>query len=428
MGARASVNVAASPYATGAAVGLALFIYLLYKWIVKPLNRVKRLGDLGFHFGEQLTGRYKESQIERMKRLRVLGELPPVFPNGWFCIAESGDIAPKQIKPIIFMGEQLTLIRSENGKVHLIDSYCPHLGANFNVGGRVVDGDCVQCPFHGWVFSGETGKCMRIPNCEGTIPEQAKVSVWPVKEINKSIYVWYHCDGHDPEWDVPEIPEITNGSWVYKGRTEHEILCHCEEIPENGADIAHLNYLHLIGVNEGNNITRIQMDKTEPLIRHVWNGKWEQEPAPNKHISAMFLKQFMTCAGVPIPLTYSDLKAIQIGPGIVHMMFDFGFLGRGIVMQHVTPEEPVQQRVRFTMYADLNDAFAKFFLISEANHFERDIYVWTNKRYLKNPLYAKNDGPIGKHRRWFSQFYSENSPRLNRDGTLSNRPISINDW
>lgn len=41
-------------------------------------------------------------------------------------------------------GEQLTLLRSESGKVFLIDSYCPHLGASFSVGGRVVDDNCVQ--------------------------------------------------------------------------------------------------------------------------------------------------------------------------------------------------------------------------------------------------------------------------------------------
>lgn len=61
----------------------------------------------------------------------------------------------------------------------------------------------------------------------------------------------YHCDGRDPEWDIPDIDEISNGEWKYKGRTEHEINCHIQEIPENGADIAHLNYLHLAGINKG---------------------------------------------------------------------------------------------------------------------------------------------------------------------------------
>lgn len=45
---------------------------------------------------------------------------------------------------------------------------------------------------------------------------------------------------------------------------------------------------------------------------------------------------------------------------------------------------------------------------------ERDIMIWNNKRYEKKPLFVKSkeDSQVAKHRRWFSQFYSENSPRL----------------
>lgn len=40
--------------------------------------------------------------------------------------------------------------------------------------------------------------------------------------------------------------------------------------------------------------------------------------------------------------------------------------------------------------------------------------IWNNKRYEKKPLFVKSkeDSQVAKHRRWFSQFYSENSPRL----------------
>lgn len=61
----------------------------------------------------------------------------------------------------------------------------------------------------------------------------------------------YHCDGKEPDWEIPNVDEIISGEWKYKGRTEHEINCHIQEVPENGADIAHLNYLHLSGINNG---------------------------------------------------------------------------------------------------------------------------------------------------------------------------------
>ena len=45
---------------------------------------------------------------------------------------------------------------------------------------------------------------------------------------------------------------------------------------------------------------------------------------------------------------------------------------------------------------------------------ERDIMIWNNKKFVNKPMFVKSkeDSLIAKHRRWFSQFYSENSPKL----------------
>lgn len=64
-----------------------------------------------------------------------------------------------------FPGEQVAVFRSQEGKAYVVDGYCPHLGANLAVGGRVV-GNCIECPFHGWQFQGSDGKCVKIPYAE----------------------------------------------------------------------------------------------------------------------------------------------------------------------------------------------------------------------------------------------------------------------
>ncbi len=40
---------------------------------------------------------------------------------------------------------------------------------------------------------------------------------------------------------------------------------------------------------------------------------------------------------------------------------------------------------------------------------ERDIAIWNMKTYADRPLIVKEDHLLNKHRRWYSQFYSENS-------------------
>ncbi len=72
----------------------------------------------------------------------------------------------KQNEKILFLyfppGQQVAVFRGQDGKAYVVDAYCPHLGANLAVGGRVVGG-CIECPFHGWQFRGADGKCVKIP-------------------------------------------------------------------------------------------------------------------------------------------------------------------------------------------------------------------------------------------------------------------------
>lgn len=61
----------------------------------------------------------------------------------------------------------MALFRGEDSRVRAVDAYCPHLGASLSAGGRVL-GNCIECPFHGWRFDGDTGKCNHIPYAENS--------------------------------------------------------------------------------------------------------------------------------------------------------------------------------------------------------------------------------------------------------------------
>ncbi|XP_067119012.1 cholesterol 7-desaturase nvd-like [Centruroides vittatus] len=54
------------------------------------------------------------------------------------------------------------------------------------------------------------------------------------------------------------------------------------------------------------------------------------------------------------------------------------------------------------------------FFYSERCMFERDVRLWNYKMYLKNPIYIKEDRQIARFRKWYSQFYSENSPKIEK--------------
>ena len=92
------------------------------------------------------------------------------YPNGWFRLAYSHEVARSSIRRISAVGQELIVFRGEDGRAHVLDAHCLHLGADLAAGGK-VEGNIVVCPFHNWQFAGD-GQCVKIPHCE-KIPKKA---------------------------------------------------------------------------------------------------------------------------------------------------------------------------------------------------------------------------------------------------------------
>lgn len=58
------------------------------------------------------------------------------------------------------LGENLAIFRGNDQKAYVLDAYCAHMGANLGLGGKVKNESCLECPFHGWMYDGNTGNCL----------------------------------------------------------------------------------------------------------------------------------------------------------------------------------------------------------------------------------------------------------------------------
>lgn len=207
---------------------VALYVLYLVKTVHGFLFRrtqiFRYLGDVGYHVPKGMS---KQDLVNEVRRRRKVGELPPVYPNGWFGLMRSDELPVGTTRSVNAIGQHFALFRDERARVHVLDAYCPHLGANLGVGAKVV-GNCVECPFHGWQFDGETGKCTRIPYSSGAIPSYARVKVWPSLENNDCIMVWHDAEGRDPSWFPQEFEQIKSGRWTYRGYSTHYINAHIE--------------------------------------------------------------------------------------------------------------------------------------------------------------------------------------------------------
>lgn len=286
------------------------------------------------------------------------------------------------------------VFRTEEGKACVLDAYCPHLGAHLGVGGR-VSGNCIECPFHGWQFDGRDGQCASIPytagksnisheplyqllrlrqrpviyiNLSHTVPQIARVKCWPVDEVNGFIFFWYHAEQEEPGWKIPVIDELQstaskgkNDSWLYRGRSDYKINAHIQEIPENGADVAHLAHLHGPSLLFGSNLQsvsekcheadRFNVDESQSsaMLRHYWTVKWaETEDEGTRHIAVANLRQHFRLFG-RFSFFQTVVEAQQIGPGLVHLFIET-CMGNCVFIQTVTPIEPLIQRVVHRLY------------------------------------------------------------------------------
>ncbi|XP_065339923.1 cholesterol 7-desaturase nvd isoform X2 [Cloeon dipterum] len=398
---------------------LAFIIWIAYKIASRPINYVKELSCVGFDptLESGSAGRWKgKSRSElatEMSRMRKLGNLPPAFPNGWFALLESDTLAKSRVMHVAALGENFAVFRGESGEVYVLDAYCPHLGANMAVGG-CVKGESLECPFHAWRFGGKDGQCVAIPYAE-KVPEFAKARRWHSVEVNSFIFVWYHAQNEEPTWKLTALPQLAPSQWVYRGRSEFYISAHIQEIPENGADVAHLNAIHGPSLLAGGTLSTSGFLAGGSWARHLWTASWAAQTGPNEGHKAILSLVHEFRLFSKFAMIKMNVNAVQIGPGYVELSVDTTF-GKAVILQSVTPVGPLLQRVIHRMYAapSMPAPFANMIMLGEAIMFKRDIIVWNHKKFEDRPLLVREDKAINRYRRWYSQFYSENSPRLGK--------------
>jgi cholesterol 7-dehydrogenase len=229
-------------------------------------------------------------------------------------------------------------------------------------------------------------------------------AMWEVSEVNQVVFVWYDEQRRSSAWQVPAVdPDMRQ--WRFVGRTTHEIVCHIVEIPENGADTAHLDYLH------GDFVLDFLS-----AAKHTWDASWIPQPFPNAHIAKIAIDTQVALFGHKLQLTTVKTRITQVGPGIVQLVFPTPF-GRILLQETITPIHSNVQRAGHVLWCEpsVPRVVAKAIMKSTLIQFERDFQVWNYKRWIRAPLAVRGDGPILKYRRWVKQFFDRDGGALIRD-------------
>ena len=79
-----------------------LAVRRLYRFLFEPIDRVRLLGEVGYvNDGRQSM----KDVVEQVRRRRAVGDVPPVYPNGWFALIESHCLRVGQAKNVCCIGK-----------------------------------------------------------------------------------------------------------------------------------------------------------------------------------------------------------------------------------------------------------------------------------------------------------------------------------
>jgi 3-ketosteroid 9alpha-monooxygenase subunit A len=308
------------------------------------------------------------------------------IPFGWFGVATSGDIAPGDIRTLRYFGTEFVAWRGDDGELHAVDPFCPHLGAHLGVHSKVVGND-LQCAFHHWQFNGNGG-VTDIPYAK-IIPPKLKrgcLPTWPITEKDGVIYVWYHPQRSEPKWEVAGLPVCPDGDWVLAETHDWVINIHCQEITENGQDHAHFGAVH--GVTSAP------------------KGEFRLEGWVRRNT---VVAEMVTPRG---PMT-GKIDVTATGPG--QSITEYIDVTHVVQSQQVTPIDAEHTHLRWQMYhiPGLSDGRLRVTqarmrdLVRQVNE---DIPIWNTKRYMPEPLLVVGDGPMMAYRAQYARFYQFDEP------------------
>ena len=325
------------------------------------------------------------AQVKRQPHIIEAAELPDRFGRGWYCLGLASEYDEKPVK-LDYFGTRLVAYRGEDGEVHVLDGYCPHMGADLSEG--CVEGNSVRCPFHSWRW-GADGVCDDIPYAK-RIPPKAVIRSYPTLEENHLLFMWYDPEGGEPiaEQRPPRIDDLFSPEWTIWQMDLMTINTNSRELIDNMADVAHFAPVHGAPINEFKNIVH------KHTYQQVLKGGSERlaEDGELTSVATYYGPAYMTTYMTgQVEGVFVESRLLVTHVPKTHNSFDLRFGVAVKKMPGMSDEE--------------NREMAKLYTQQNREAFFQDVHIWHTKTRVDNPVLCDGDGPVNRLRQWYKQFF-----------------------
>jgi 3-ketosteroid 9alpha-monooxygenase subunit A len=325
-----------------------------------------------------------------------VGEPPARFARGWHCVGLADAYRDSRPHALEAFGTKLVVFADSDGKLHVLDAYCRHMGGDLSRG--TVKGDTVACPFHDWRWGGN-GRCAQVPYAR-RVPPRARTRSWPTLEQNRQLFVWNDPQGHPPPAGVT-IPRIEGAfSPEWSDWTWNSIRidgANCREVVDNVVDMAHFFYIHFAfptyfkNVFEGHIASQYLTSRARPDV--VTGGNYSTGGDTSLRSEASYFgPSYM------IDYLWHDYHGMTVETVLINCHYPITpnsfLLQWGVIVKRLPGLTQTQADRAAAKFAD-----------SLGVGFQQDVEIWKHKTRIDNPLLCAEDGPVYQLRRWYDQFY-----------------------
>ncbi len=302
------------------------------------------------------------------------------FPYSWYFACYAQDLPAGTVKPLRYLGRDLVAWRAEDGAAHVVDAYCPHLGAHLGYGGR-VEGCELVCPYHWFRYDGD-GHNTAIPYSD-RVNKRARLGTYPTIDRNGMVMFWYHPTGAPPQWEIPEVPEHASDEYAPYVKGAWTIRTSWQELAENGPDYVHLRTVH--GAAEVPELETWETDGHVARLRSRQEFRTPKGPTPGRIDVDSYGPGFAVAKFSGIVDT--TMVSVTTPIDFEHLESHKAYLVRR------SGDDERTARVGTALVVDLQKQMVE------------DIVIWEHKVFVERPALADTDGPFMEFRKWAAQFY-----------------------
>lgn len=199
----------------------------------------------------------------------------------WHPIAYVRDLDPNQLTTVTLLDQNLVIWWERTSQSwRVFEDACPHRLAPLSEG-RVAEDGLLECPYHGWAFSG-TGDCQRIPQQRDTTAAESSsracVASLPTAIRQGLLFVYPGTPSNAEKTRIPIVDPLDESpdEWVCLD-TVRDLPYDALTLLENVIDSSHIPYTHHKTVGDRANASPVDLEVVESG-RQGFRGRWEEGP------------------------------------------------------------------------------------------------------------------------------------------------------